>query len=142
MRYDQADIFLVPLFNGQYGVGQVVTTEATPLCAFTLRQQPFDAVAAPLTPAEIIALHKVDAAHLADGTWPVIGLEQIPQISALDRLNALESDPLDPAIIEALLNAWHGLYPWDGFPDRTFFDGLLCTGVSKPASARTKGQLA
>lgn len=141
MGFDQADIFLIPLFDGQFGVGQVIVPEAKPLCAFTLKRQPRDGACVPLGAYEVIALHRLDPAHLTDGTWPVIGFEQIPDLSMVDRLDAVESDALAPAIAEALMNAWHGLYPWDGFPDPAFFDELLCTNVSKPKSARTKGQL-
>jgi hypothetical protein len=96
----------------------------------------------PIHASEVIAVHRIEATHLADDTWPIIGFEQIPGIGGLDRLSAIEGDVLDPAIAEALLNAWHGLYPWDGFPDPAFFDKLLGNSVTRPASARTKGQLA
>lgn len=142
MRYDQADIFLVPLLDGGFGVGQVIVPEAHPLCALSLRKQDRGTAATPLAAAEVIALHRIDPAHLNEAEWPIIGFEQIPPLSRFDRLNAIEAEPLDPVIAEALLNAWHGLYPWDGFPDREFFDGLLRHGVTRPASARTRGQLA
>lgn len=142
MRHDQADIFLVPLLDGSHAVGQVLTAETQPVCLLSLRRQSPGETPQPILPAEVIAVHRIGAAHLANDTWPIIGFDQIPRLTNLDQLEAIEGEVLDPAIAEALLNAWHGLYPWDGFPDPAFFDKLLRGGVTRPASARTKGQLA
>ena len=74
-------------------------------------------------------------------TPPVIGFEQIPRLAAIDRLEAIEDGVMDAAIAEALVSAWHGLYPWDGFPDPAFFDKLLREGMARPDTARTRAQM-
>lgn len=136
-EYDQADLFLIPLLDGAFGVGQVVEVGPYPLCALSVRRQDRDAPAYPLAASEIAALHPIDPAHLTDGTWPVIGFEQIPRIGS-----GTAQDRLDPAVVEAFVNACHGLFPWDGFPDPAYFDGLLRPGLPRPAAARTRGHMA
>ena len=143
MRWDQADIFLVPLLDGGYGLGQVfeVTGEAAeaPLCGLTAVKGPRDIAPRPLAMREFLAFRLLDPAHLADGTWPIIGFEQLPNWNGRRYLTTLMAEddktPLDPAVTEAFLNAAHGLYPWDGFPDPGFFDGLLHSGVARPEAA-------
>jgi len=48
----------------------------------------------------------------------------------------------DPAVVEAFVNAIHGLYPWDGFPDPEFFTKLLVSPDRIPATAKPKSAFA
>ena len=136
MHFDQADIFLVPLLDGSYGVGQVFEAGAAPLCGLTGLRQDRTTPASPLHALAFLSFRHLDPAHLTDGTWPIIGFEQLPRIAP-----TAPADPLDPAVTEAFLNALHGLYPWDGFPDPAFFDGLLRDGITRPEAARLKAQM-
>jgi hypothetical protein len=38
-------------------------------------------------------------------------------------------------LIEALLNVWHGLEPWNVTYEEDFYDRLLCPGVTRPPTA-------
>ncbi|MEJ6478825.1 MAG: hypothetical protein QNL92_09125, partial [Octadecabacter sp.] len=71
--------------------------------------------------------------------WPNIGCEQLPRTHALadpDRIPLMrDNTPTDAPSIDAFLNAYHGLFHWDGFPDTAFFDHMLASGVKRPTSA-------
>ncbi|SEW07131.1 hypothetical protein SAMN04488515_0912 [Cognatiyoonia koreensis] len=146
----EADIFLVPLLNGDHTVGQVIEVEKTPeksvLCLLSLKRLTPDDTSAPLNLSEMIALVLTRPDHFADGTWPIIGFEQLPQIEKVFKLAEAKSNGFEnvaihePAIIEAFANACHGHYPWDAFPDPQFFDRLLVTKAARPPAARMKSQ--
>ena len=149
----QADIFLVPLLDGKFGVGQIIVCPpdapvGTRVCVLTRRKAARAELQSPLHLSEALSLVVVQDDHLKDGTWPIVGFEAIPPIDRAFKVNkAIKSrfDSVaiqDPAIIEAFVNALHGLYPWDGFPDPDFFTKLLITPDRIPASVKTKAELA
>jgi len=145
-----ADIFLVPLINGDFAVGQVANVDDTPentaLCLFTLLKSAPDWPPEPIHYSEAVALMLVSDASIRDKTWQVVGFEAVP---ALERIFDLEDavstgfenlTVQDPAIVEAFVNACHGHYPWDGFPDSQFFNKLLIYPDRVPKTARMKIQ--
>lgn len=139
MTAAQADYFLVPLLSGAYAVGQVLETDKTPdaslFCALTHRTAVKGDAIAPLVPLDITAFCLVAPNLIADGTWPIAGFDQIPKYDfffdfAQQHLLGFPNIPVhDPAVIEAYLNAWHGLYPWDAFGD--LFEQINASGVNK-----------
>jgi len=145
-----ADIFLIPLMDGDFAVGQVVNAkdkpEGTVLCILTLLKSAPDWPPSPMHYSEAIALVLTQTASLTDGTWQTVGFEAVP---ALERVFDLEKAVAsnfenltvhDPAILEAFVNACHGLYPWDGFPDSQFFTKLLIQPDRIPSTAKMKSQ--
>lgn len=146
----EADIFLIPLLNGDHAVGQVIEVEKTPenavLCLLTLKHLgPTDTPNA-LALSELISLVLLRPDHFTDGTWPIIGFETLPQIEKIFKLEAAKAKQFadieihEPAIIEAFVNACHGHYPWNAFPDPEFFNKLLVTKDARPPAARMKSQ--
>jgi len=136
------------MLDGTYGTGQVIETEQTPdntvLCLLTLKQLSPDTTPSPITLDEMISLVLLRPEHLTDGTWPIIGFEQLPYIEKVFKLRDAKRKRFeniqihDPAIIEAFVNACHGLYPWDAFPDPAFFDTLLVRPDARPPKAKFK----
>lgn len=148
----QADIFLIPLIDGGFGVGQVVEIDATPrgsvLVMLTLLQSAPDWPPSPIHDSEAISLIIVADTALRNGTWQTVGFEMLPK---LERVFPLKSSIVDkfhgitvhePAIIEAFVNACHGLYPWNGFPEANFFNNLLVYPNKTPSKAKMKGEFA
>ena len=150
MAPQQADHFLIPLLDGSHALGQVIATPDATLhkklfpaglawCLLTNRRGNRESNP-PVTPSEILALRFIALADIGTDLWPIAGFEQIPRSHDLDDvLGRLVGDvPTadDPAVIEAFLNACHGLYPWDGFGERDFFDRMLRDGVARPSAAR------
>ena len=123
-----ADLILIPLLDGTFLRAQVDSI-GTHFANLLLSDQvvPADAAPKPLTNADIVALIAVTPNDLQ---WPVIGYDAVP------RLKKPEHAPQDPAIAEALANAIHGLYPWDGFPDPMFFTSFLRDPSILPDRAR------
>jgi hypothetical protein len=145
--FDQADFFAIPLLDGGHGLGQIVEVRDCPpdtaFCALTLRR-----ATTPVTPlalSDITAIIFVGTAHLADGTWPLLGFDTLPATETLvsfrqtRRAWTLADTPATliaaPALIEAFVNACHGLLPWDHFPDPQIFDRILAHKVERPPTA-------
>ncbi len=145
-----ADIFLIPLMDGDFAVGQVAnvddTPEGTALCLLTLLKSAPDWPPAPIHYSEAIALVLIQDASIRNETWQIVGFEAVPPLDHIfDVTNALRTKfanitAQDPAVIEAFVNACHGLYPWDGFPDSQFFNKLLIFPDRVPSSAKMKSQ--
>ena len=141
--WDQADLVTVPLLDGGLGLLQIVDRAGpdAALAALTLRRPAPGAAVAPLAASDITSFQRIATGAIVDGTWTIAGFEQIPRRAALPdldvaRLRDWPGLPLrDPAVIEAFLNACHGLYPWDGFPDAAFFDTFLLPGRTRPDAA-------
>ncbi len=142
----QADFFLVPLLDGQFGLGQVVTTDGTPentcLCLLSDRKIDRDAPQKPIATPEMISLLLVETAHFKNTTWPIIGFETLPDVGAIFNWRKAKEDgfatltPHDPAVVEAFVNACFGLFPWNGFAGEDFFDAFLINPDRRPLLAR------
>lgn len=148
--WDQADFVALPLLDGGQALAQVVDRRGalpgTAFLALTSRRVDPAAAIAPLTLSEILAIRFVEAAHLDDGTWPILGFDRLPATERLVRLADARSDALtDPpgtvaaAVAEAFVNACHGLLAWDFFPQADLFDRMLAPGLARPAAARIGG---
>ena len=148
----QADIFLIPLLNGAYGVGQaVVCSPDTPLgtaaCIITKRQVKTVAEQAPIHLSEALSLVLVKDDLIESGTWPVVGFESIPPIEKAFKIKKAIKTRFDrvaiqdPAVIEAFVNAIHGHFPWDGFPDPQLFTKLLISPDAIPSTATSAAEL-
>jgi hypothetical protein len=134
--WDEADIVALPLLNGGHGIGQVVAREdGHGLILLTLRDGDAPGAAAPISLPEVIALLRVAPDLLNSGAWAVLGFEALPR--PRDRLAAIHApaDVQDPAVVEAFLNACHGLVGWNDFPNG-LFDGLLFKDVARPPKVR------
>ena len=131
--WDEADLFTLPLLDGNTGWGQVVARlETGALILLTRRKGRPEINLLPVAMDEVLALLRVPPAPLDDGTWAVHGFEALPR--PRDRLEPRHAPegPTDPAVVEAFLSACHGLLPWDYFPEKGLFDRLLLEGVARP----------
>ena len=133
MTWDQADLFTLPLLDGDTGWGQVVDRlDDGALILLTRRKGPPEQNLRPVELSEVLALLRVPATPLDERTWPVHGFEALPRPRhRLDADRAPEA-AVDPAIVEAFLSACHGLLAWDYFPQKDLFDRLLLPGLTRP----------
>lgn len=148
----QADIFLIPLLDGGFGVGQVVEVSATPqstaLVMLTLLQSAPNWPPSPIHYSESTSLVLVQDNALKDGSWHIVGFEMLPPIGRLFKIKEALSSNFEnvafqeSAIVEAFVNACHGLYPWDGFPDPQFFNKLLIYPDQVPSGVKYKRHFA
>ena len=138
----EADHILIPLLDGRHALAQIAKRDTPFLHLFlTTRIATPDAPTSPIAEAEVIAAQAINYQELSDGQWPAIGYEPIPRLSPPADWNGQRAMPVDTAIFEALANAIHGAYPWDGFPDRDFFAKLLRDPDKRPETARLKSQM-
>jgi hypothetical protein len=148
--WDQADYFSIPLLDGGHGIGQIVEVAQCPpgaaFCALSTRRGTPGQTPAPLTLDDIVSLVFIGSAHLDDGTWALLGFDTIPATDSLvsfaqtRRAWQMSDTPAtliaDPVLVEAFVNACHGLLPWDHFPDASIFDRLLARKSRRPDAIR------
>jgi hypothetical protein len=131
------DIFLVPLKDGSSGVGQIVhLTESMnlALCTFySYRNAPGSVDASwLLEKSEVIAIQFVPHVVIRIREWPIVG-NRVPanldlvtvDVEALRRAGYVGLKFINPNAAEALLNAYHGLEPWEIGTDVDFLRRML-----------------
>ena len=144
MIYAQADYFRIPLLDGHYGVGQVFETSAGDpnalFCGLTGLRTDAAQPIAPFPLSDVIALVRIADSAITDQQWPLAGFDQIPRFRDIydyDGARALgfPDKPVHaPAVIEAFINAVHGLYPWDSFG--ALFDQIKRPDIALPHKAQ------
>lgn len=147
MTHQQADYLKIPLLDGAYGVAQIFEIEKTrPGCVFlglSTRIAKDDAPIAPLHLSEVIGLAFSPDTLIAQRSWVIAGFDQLPRFrqvfdyDAACRADFPDHPTHDPAVIEAFVNALHGLYPWDSFGP--LFDQIKRPDLDRPATAKTRG---
>jgi hypothetical protein len=131
------DIFLAPLKDGSSGVGQIVhLTESMnlALCVFySYRNYPGQADAPwPLAKSDVIAIQFVPHIVMRTKEWPIVGnlthancdLVTV-DLEVLRRSGYVGLKFINPNAAEALLNAYHGLGPWESGTDGDFLRRML-----------------
>ncbi len=143
MTYDQADYLRIPLLDGGCAAAQIFdVTPARPDCVFlgisTRKTGPNDTIT-PFLLSDVIALAFTTDAPILSGQWAVAGFDQIPRFRDILNFDAAARNDFpnhpthDPAVIEAFVNAVHGLYPWDSFGD--LFDEIKRSDMPCPSCA-------
>ena len=148
--WQQADHLHIPLLDGTVSLAQVVEAPNRPdsaaLCALTSRKHPPGETVSPLALSEVIAILMILPPADPAALWPIVGFDQIPRIRDVFDLDHhllfefADLPPQDPALIEAFVNAIHGLYPWDGFPDPDLFTNMLLTPDALPKARKPKAE--
>ena len=94
-----------------------------------------------------ISIQFVTRGELDGGNWRIFG-NMVPKIKDSDLPDApFESKNsyvgariVSAGLISKLLNAYHGLLPWDMMKDDEFFDKLLLPEVCRPPNIKLKAQ--
>lgn len=139
----QADHIAIPLLDGRYALAQLARIDGDhALILLSDQVTATSAAVKPLEPRAVLARVVVAPTALEPQQWPAIRYDAVPRIKQYTDLLIAHEYPTEPAIAEALANAIHGLYPWDGFPDPAFFDGFLRKDTPRPATARLSADFA
>ena len=144
MQAQEADHILIPLLDGNYALAQIARLEGTlALLYITQRHMTLASEVFPFGPNDIQAAVFTDLETVSYGHWPVVGYETIPTLHHANPSTLSDSNRTVhvPEIIEALANALHGLYPWDGFPQADFFNGMLTHPDRPPKRARMRADM-
>lgn len=132
--WDVGSYFVVPLQDGTFGLGQIISHEPKALdsvvCAF------FDwrgklASASEGVNQFIVAAFFVTRDLLDSGRWKVINSgapADIDEVLDLDSIRArryLRTTIHGSANAETLLNVWHGVVAWDTYPNVKYLKSML-----------------
>lgn len=139
-RFGAGDVFGVPLPDGTLGIGQILARERDAMnsvgCAL-FRER--GSMADPWRPSPPIATLLVAPDALTRGRWPVLARHDVsvpPEARPCERFRAnrwVGARITGSGIVDKLLAAWHGLHPWDAWNAPAYLDGLLLSGVDRPA---------
>ena len=143
-HYAPGDLFAVPIAEGRYGVGQILSVEHDALdsvgCIFFAAtvsdKSGTQGVASP------IAVELVTPDLLRSGRWKTKGNFPVglpPEAWPYNRYRSsgwVGAKIRGSAVIESFLAAFHGLAPWDDFHDPKYLDSFLLPGVERPANVR------
>ena len=138
---EAGDVFLVPLLDGRYSVGQVLDfmMPNAPSCAIYGQTTPFP----PERPIEILRNDVICSVSttrdlLDSGRWKVVANRSVqlerarwPNEQFRSR-NWVGAVTQGSGIVENFLNAFHGLAPWDRYKDPNYFDEMLISEAIKP----------
>jgi len=143
-KWSPGMVYAVPLSDGSYGFAQAISEAMVNVIdVVVLRTRSTSLPTAPpsVSTADVISLWATWRQDLNSGDWAALGVS-IPVVEATDmpnqKLIAAGSVGIQHAnggLIQHLLNAWHGLVPWNTMHDEKYFDSKLAPGVLKPASA-------
>lgn len=146
-QWGRGTIFLIPLQHGECGVGQVITNEVmgSPTVAVfpvSVSCESYLSEVLPLQESDCIALLTVFGRPLDRGLWRSLGQRDVILLSSRDENWKTRGDQWVGAtvftsnMVEAFLNAYHGLEPWDDFADPEFLDKLLLPPHRRPPGVK------
>ncbi|MCG8487367.1 MAG: Imm26 family immunity protein [Candidatus Thiodiazotropha sp.] len=136
------DLFLVPLLDGTYTIGQIVSIEKEALnsvvCVFTATKVDGNSNDVTIDINNIISVQFTTPDLLKSGDWPIVGNEMPVSVNNYINLDGLRMSGFigvtvtgSGNIIE-LMNAYYGLSPWNDFHDPNYLDSLLVSPDKKP----------
>lgn len=131
---EESDFFLVPLLDGSHGLAQVAAPPSGDYVAVWLTLLR-DTSPRRIAQEEVIAALLVPLVPFAEDHWRVISYDTLPRPG-----HPAPEETSEPGLVEAFLNACHGLYPWDGFPQRDLSDTMLAPGVAPPPARKMRSE--
>jgi hypothetical protein len=149
IKWQAGDNFLIPLKDGSFGQGQVLSYEAqavnSALCAFSWKRfvempKQVDGI----SEESLIAIQFVTRESLDRGNWPlighgpVIGLEGVIGINARRSKGFVGTKIIGSGIAVDFLSAFHRLIPWNDYHDPEYLDKLLISPDRKPTDVLLK----
>ncbi len=142
-RVARGDVFLVPLLDDTFAVGQILGVECdafhAPACAlFDLTTEQPKVESCPLTVDHLVASLFVTPDLLAMGVWPVVATSEVRLPASIYPYESTRKHGFVGAVVEGsaivqeFMNAFHALAPWDAWHDPNFLDSLLISPSRKP----------
>ena len=132
-------VVAVPLADGTFGAAHVVAAGPFPVFALYERRSP--------APSDLVNGWDVSRdiplaiasmpGWVADGTWPVVA-EQTRDYSQYSLPEIPPKFSFSSHFASAFLDAYHGLAPWDGMHDPTYFEKHMLPGTPVPPNLRFK----
>jgi hypothetical protein len=138
-------VYAVPLTDGTYGYVQAVSAamvNVIDVAVFSTRSTSLPKAAPKLDRSDVISLSATWRQDLNSGEWAALGVatlvvaaREMPNHAVLASGTTVGIKHSDAGLIGDLLNAWHGLAPWNVMFDEAYFDSILAPGVRRPSNA-------
>lgn len=137
------DVFLVPLKNGKYGIGQVLDLQMPNIVRIVLFNEVTNSLEdfnleQSCSIKNLISLVASSREQLDYDIWQLMGNKCI-EVSKKDfpneefrRKNWIGAKHYDAALIEDFLNSFHALLPWDDWFNPNYLDEFLIDLSKKP----------
>jgi hypothetical protein len=149
IKWESGDNFLVPLEDGSYGQGQVLSYEAqamnSAICAFfSIRYESMPTNLEPISENNLIAVLFVTRDLLDSGRWhivdngPTISWEKFIDIQSRRNNGFIGTKIQGSSNTRTFLSAYHKLVPWNCYFDPEYFDKLLISPDRKPTDLLSK----
>lgn len=141
--WKSGDIFGIPLGNGKYALGQIISSEKncmdSVLCIFTKIVADEKSFAnCKIDFDDLISVQITTRDSLDKGIWPIfnsmdpLSVDEIFPIKSLRAAEYVGAKIRGSGGLHNFLLAFHGLSPWDEYADPNYFDKLLLSGASRP----------
>lgn len=137
------DIFGIPLNDGKYALGQVISSEKncmdSVLCAFTKTIVDEDYLEnCKINFNDLVSVQITTRDSLDKGIWPIfnsgepLSVDEIFPIKSIRAAEYVGAKIRGSGSLHKFLSAFHGLSPWDEYADPNYFDKLLLQNVRRP----------
>lgn len=143
-QWEIGDIFLVPISDENYCVGQVIDQQKKALnsviCAFSDIRVAGSNERFELSVDDLISVQFTTRDLLDSGIWKVVKNQTPFSVERFFNVRKFQAEGfvgvrvVGSGSIMKFLKAFFGLYPWDGLHDPEYFDKLLLPSKQKPAS--------
>jgi hypothetical protein len=144
MKIVKGDVFLVPLNNGDYALGQIIDYETRALHCISIGL--FDQKVSSIVSLKDVSINEntiystLLAFHIniERGKWPIIGNQELKVPKKLYpfekelKKGGVGAKIFSEGNIEDFVNAFYGLKPWNLYKQEDFFDRLLIDSKKKP----------
>jgi len=144
-RHKDGDVFVVPLTDGAYSLGQVLGYERQALnavaCAFysiRIFDGPSLEIPAPLPQDRVISILLTTPDSLNRAIWPLVANRTIATPTAVRPYeqyrasNWVGARIIGSGIVSKFLNAYFALAAWDAMYEADYYDRLLLNASLKP----------
>src|SRR6516165_6035771 len=146
IKWQNGDVFLIPLNNGAFVVGQVLDLMMPNVVRCAIFEGVVDSKEVKdisinkfhLNKSDIISLVACTREQLDYDVWKIVGnaditieKELFPYEETRDE-GWVGSITRDASVVESFVNAFHALQPWDDWYKPDYLDGLLFDTKKKP----------
>jgi hypothetical protein len=144
LKWAPGDLFAVPLCDGSFGFAQAlapVESWAVDFALLVLRSPAPELSNGAPQPSDALAVHASWKQTITGGHWGYVGActllvdpESCPNQKLIATANAVGTSHSEWGLLEDMLSAYHGLFPWNLYPAFDF-DSYLLPGVRRPPGA-------
>lgn len=145
-KWEPGMIYAVPLADGTFGYVQAIAEAMVNVIDVVVLSTRSSSLLSPppkVERAEVISLAATWRQDLNCGNWAALGVSTLA-VDPLDMPNQkiLRSGTVvgikhsSGALISSLIEAWHGLVPWNVLAEEDYFDSKLAPGIRRPSTAR------